>query len=67
MTFTGNKKDVVQFVSVLLMYLRNDLQSITIIIRGMSEVSSVSIAISTSLEGRVKRLAQTYSLQLTDT
>ena len=67
MTFTGNKKDVVQFVSVLLMYLRNDLQSITIIIRGTSEDCSVSIAINTSSEGRAKRLAQTYSLQLTDT
>lgn len=67
MTFTGNKKDVVQFVSVLLMYLRNDLQSITIIIQGTSEACSVSIAISTSLEGAVKRLARTYSLQLTNT
>ena len=64
MTFSGNNMDVVQFVAALLMYLRNDLQSITIITRGASEEFCVTVAINSSLENNVKRLAHTYSLQL---
>jgi len=67
MTFYGSKTDVARFAAFLLMYSREDLQWITITIRGSSEDFFVSLVIKESLEGTVKRLAQTYSLQLTDT
>ena len=42
MTFSGNNMDVVQFVAALLMYLRNDLQSITITTRGFYDLLFLS-------------------------
>lgn len=63
MKFTGNRVAVALFVADIVMYLEYDFQSITIITQGSSEDYSVQIAIDTSLEDIVKKLAQKHSLQ----
>lgn len=62
MNYSGNKKDVAQFVSVILRLFAGGLQSITITPLEKSGVCSVSIAIDTPWVGTVEKLAQTYSL-----
>jgi len=61
LTYFGNRKVVVQFVKELLRLSPEDSQSITITKLGKSGDYSVSIAIDTSLDGTVERMAQSYS------
>lgn len=61
LTYFGNRKVVVQFVKELLRLSPEDSLSITITKLGKSGDYSVSIAIDTSLDDTVEKMAQTYS------
>jgi len=67
MTYTGNKKVVVQFVKELLRTSNIDSLSITITRQERLGDCSVSIATDTSSEDTVRTLAQTYSRLRTST
>lgn len=67
MKFYGPKMDVVQFATALQLLSESAWQSTMITRVGQSEVYSVSIATGTLSDDIVKKEAQNYSLQLTDT
>lgn len=67
MTFTGNNVDAARFVTDIVTTFDDDSLSITIITRGSSEDCSVHIVTDTSLEDTVKKTAQFYYLQPTNT
>jgi TolB-like protein len=66
MTYSGNRKAVALFVSALVHTLKQDCPSITIIPLDKSEDFYVTTATTGLSVDIVKRLAQIYSLQLTD-
>ena len=67
MTYTGNKKVVVQFVKELLRVSNIDYLSITITRREKSGDCSVSIVTDTLSEDTVENMARTYSKLHTNT
>lgn len=67
MNFSSDKTTVARFVLDLIVNSGIDSASITITVRGSSEVCSVSIVTDTSLEDIVKRKAQNYFSQPTNT
>lgn len=66
MIFSGNKMDVVQFVTALQLRFGKDSQLTTVTRQDRLGVCFVSTVTDTSSEGIVKELAQTYSLRLID-